>query len=201
VTDEASVVSQCLVRRNGGPGISTGPDGRIAENVISANGGAGISAPSSTLSDRNSVNHNGAPSVAGSRNRRFYLTQNKVVGSQALNACAPGYHFASLWEIHDTSALVWDTERGVLPLSPLDLGLGPPSNTGGWVRTGFVGISGATSGPGTKNCIAWTSGSGADLGTEAFLESEWASAPQATAPWKSLTQTCASLQQVWCVED
>ena len=33
--------------------------------------------------------------------RKFYLTKTEHNGAQALSACAPGYHMASLWEIHD----------------------------------------------------------------------------------------------------
>ena len=33
--------------------------------------------------------------------RAFYLTSSTHQGNAPLNACAPGFHFASMWEIHE----------------------------------------------------------------------------------------------------
>ena len=41
---------------------------------------------------------------------RFYLTKGTFNGGQALQAGARGFHFASFWEIHDVSALRYDTK-------------------------------------------------------------------------------------------
>jgi hypothetical protein len=81
--------------------------------------------------------------------RSFYITQTTHTGSQALTACAEGYHMASLWEIFDTSNLKYDT---VLGLTQDDSGFGPPSQIGGWIRTGRFA---STVGPaGAPNCDA-----------------------------------------------
>jgi hypothetical protein len=66
--------------------------------------------------------------------RKFYLTQDGYDGSQALSACAQGYHMASLWEILDPSNLSYDTSLGA---TVADSGSGPP-NGSGWIRTGFI---------------------------------------------------------------
>ena len=63
---------------------------------------------------------------------KYYLTSVSVPGDAALTACDPGFHMASLWEIHDTSNLQYDTGRG---LTQDDSGSGPPAALG-WIRTG-----------------------------------------------------------------
>jgi hypothetical protein len=44
--------------------------------------------------------------------RKFYITQDFFHATQALTACADGYHMASLWEIFDTTNLRYDTKLG-----------------------------------------------------------------------------------------
>jgi hypothetical protein len=44
--------------------------------------------------------------------RSFYLTQSLFTGSDALSACADGYHMASLWEVFDTTGLKYNTTLG-----------------------------------------------------------------------------------------
>jgi hypothetical protein len=90
--------------------------------------------------------------------RSYYLTQNLFTGANALTACEPGFHMASLWEIFDTSNLQYDTTRGY---TRADSGNGPPQNDDdlGWVRTGNIAGSGFTR-PGLANCSAWTSPDG-----------------------------------------
>jgi hypothetical protein len=79
------------------------------------------------------------------------LTKNSADGSQALTACAAGFHMASLWEIFDPSNLQYD---GTLGRTNDDSGFGPPTAdfflNGGWVRTGFG--SSATGAVGETNC-------------------------------------------------
>jgi hypothetical protein len=130
--------------------------------------------------------------------RKFYLTQDFVKGSQALNACAEGYHMASLWEIFDTSNLKYDTTLGT---TQDDSGSGPPTGFGGWIRTGYAS-SGDSLITGRDNCFAWTSDSDADRGTAANLTFAWDS-QQATRidPWDTSLHACLSLLKVWCVQD
>ena len=126
--------------------------------------------------------------------RSYYLTQIEHNGNQALTACAPGYHMASLWEIHDTSNLRYDTALGIT-LS--DSGFGPPSGIGGWIRTGSA-ASNATD-VGRANCINWTSASG--WGTVASPDPTWDEAPVVISPWSAGVVPCGSTFRVWCVQD
>jgi len=44
--------------------------------------------------------------------KSYYVTKTSHDGSEALTACAEGYHMASLWEIFDTSNLRYNTQLG-----------------------------------------------------------------------------------------
>src|SRR5262245_4784184 len=88
--------------------------------------------------------------------RKFYLTQSIFTGSEALTACAKGYHMASLWEILYVSNLKYDTKLGLtLP----DAGFGPPIEFG-WIRTGSDNDNSSNT-PGIANCFAYST----DVGT------------------------------------
>jgi hypothetical protein len=136
---------------------------------------------------------------AGKGQREFYLTKDEAfTGAQALNACAEGYHMASLWEIFDTSNFKYNITLG---LTSDDSGSGPPSGTVGWIHTG-AGSSGQTEGPGLDNCFAWTSSSSSDNGTRAYLIHVWETFPSARLdPWATGISNCDLQQRVWCVQD
>lgn len=139
------------------------------------------------------------PIVAQLQPRKFYLTQTTYTGSQALTACASGYHMASLWEIFDTSNLRYDT---VLGKTQDDSGFGPPSQILGWMRTGRFASSVDLAGGG--NCDAWTSADDADFGTVAGLNNDWTgdlNQGKNVRPWTAFANTCNSNQSVWCVQD
>jgi hypothetical protein len=74
--------------------------------------------------------------VASTVPRKYYMTRDRYDGAHALTACAAGYHMASLWEIHETSNLRYDTELG---LTRGDSGCGPPNSFSGWSGT-FAGL-------------------------------------------------------------
>ena len=129
--------------------------------------------------------------------KSFYLTQTGHTGSQALTACAEGYHMASLWEIFDTSNLRYNT---VLGFNNADSGFGPPTNTFAWIRTGLVAT--ASSSPGGGNCNAWTSASSMDNGTLVALPVVWDFANVTViSPWNSVTTGCSFPLRVWCMQD
>ena len=138
------------------------------------------------------------PIVAQLQPRQFYLTQTFHNGSQALTACAEGYHMASLWEIFDTSNLRYNTELG---FNNADSGFGPPTGNSGWIRTGAV--DNGFSVPGFGNCNAWISASSADRGTLAALTPFWDSLNVTViTPWQSgSTSGCNQTIKVWCVQD
>jgi hypothetical protein len=127
--------------------------------------------------------------------RKFYLTKNQYVGSQALTACAAGYHMAALWEIHEPALLRYDTELGA---TEDDSGFGPPAIPG-WIRTGNLSSSGP--GPGRSNCKAWTSAGGLDAGSTLQLDLGWEFDARAISPWQGSPQMCSLPHAVWCVQD
>jgi hypothetical protein len=138
--------------------------------------------------------------AAADPRRAFYLTNTPSDGSQALGACAPGFHMASLWEIHDVSTLRYatDEEGGTDVRRTGDSGFGPPAaGDFGWVRTGHIENTAATEGLG--NCSAWSTTDGS--GTIAGLGSPWGNPSAVLAPWDSVVLLCSLPALVWCVED
>ena len=138
-------------------------------------------------------------SAAGAKKdsrRGYYLSQTAVSGDQALAACVPGFHMASLYEIFDPSNLRYDTTFGV---TTADSGFGPPRRFG-WIRTGEIAQSTTTSVPGNANCMAWQSSSSAINGSLAGLD-PWTNAATGINPWRGTAASCQSIVNVWCVED
>ena len=127
--------------------------------------------------------------------RKFYLTKTDHNGAQALSACAPGYHMASLWEIFDPSNLRYNTDLG---LTLEDSGFGPPARSG-WIRTGFMNSSADLAGSG--NCNAWTSASADHNGSKVVLSPNWSLDGNITSPWNASHFSCSNVFQVWCVQD
>jgi len=134
--------------------------------------------------------------------KAFYLTLAKFNGYPSATvgpreACAQGFHMASLWEIYDVSNLRYatDAEAGGDVLRRGDSGQGPPSATSGWIRTGNV--SDDTSIGGEGNCNAWETDG---WGTIVRLQGTW----HQNSPierWEALFSSCSFLQSVWCFED
>lgn len=135
-----------------------------------------------------------APSTAPQRG--YYLTTTTHTGSQALFACAAGYHMASLMELHEPSVLRYETALGE---TADDAGAGPPIfNVYGWIRTGWRSDGRAI--PGESNCLAWTSDSSEQSGTVAWVSYQTSSQ---SGPWVLSTAHCDGLAmpRVWCVQD
>jgi len=103
--------------------------------------------------------------------RRYYLTPDYYNGDAAdgsdgdgAGVCNPGFHFASLWEIQDTSNLKYEPGLG---RTQSDSANGPPSYYTGWVRTAYYSNAGTVAGH--ANCSTWTSTSSDDHGTIIYL--------------------------------
>ena len=126
--------------------------------------------------------------------RKFYLTKDSFTGSQALTACAKGFHMASLWEILNVSTLLYKPKRG---LTQDDSGSGPPAYANGWIRTGYFAF--ADSSVGSGNCNAWTSGDSGDYGTFVWLSPAWEDGSLTVSPWKGAVSSCDTTLPVWCV--
>lgn len=128
--------------------------------------------------------------------RQYYVTKDHYPANQALTACAPGYHMASMWEIVDPSNLKYNTSLG---LTKDDSGQGPPVAVQGWVRTGYVANS--DGGTGVSNCNAWSATTGG--GSSASLEENWTGDNANFGVWYTYGYLCnpAFGLRVWCVED
>ena len=149
------------------------------------------------LTGRGQSNNVGGPPRFGPR--AFYLTNTEHNGSQVLTACADGYHMSSVWEILDLSNLSYNTTLG---FTQPDSGSGPPANTPGWIRTGFLS-DGTDGNPGSANCQSWMNGG--NFGTSVFLPSAWANTTSYPvtniSPWVPNTRSCSNPLRVWCVQD
>ena len=128
--------------------------------------------------------------------RYYYLTYTPVSGNQALGACATNYHMASLWEIMDTSHLIYDELIGEVTY---DSGEGPPSEIVGWVRTGTAGEE-DTFVAGKDNCQLWASDHWEHYGSLASLNSYW-NVDTAIPGWSTSVSRCDLSYRVWCVQD
>ena len=137
-------------------------------------------------------------SLANKGPRKFYLTKTEHNGAQALSACAPSYHMASMWEVFDLSNLRYDTALGD---TSADSGSGPPNLEGGqgWIRTGGLSNSAGISGIG--NCNAWTDAGAMVNGSFVFLPDVWGSDGPRISPWIAGASDCSNPKKVWCVED
>jgi hypothetical protein len=129
--------------------------------------------------------------------RKFYLTQNKVLGDKPLTACAAGYHMASIWEIRTPGILMYDNTLGQ---TDADSGSGPPiPSPFGWIRTGGSAGNDTTPGSGS-NCNLWSTTTGA--GTSAYIHPRFFDNAQPTAsPWVIASRFCRQPAQVWCISN
>jgi hypothetical protein len=126
----------------------------------------------------------------------YYVTEENKKPVEALAACAPGYHMASLWEILDPAELHYAQHvAGAQVLA--DQGSGPPAGFWGWVRTG--GDGSVANVAGQANCNVWTDTELGHFGTIVQLSPDWASAATAISPWEAKTWGCQQHAQVWCV--
>ena len=140
----------------------------------------------------------GAQSATAGGGRQFYLTATNYDADEALTACGPGTHMASLWEILDVSNLVYDGDHADAYVQD-DSGEGPPSRWNGWIRTGRNGSASATAG--TGNCLTWTSMDGGDQGTAVRLIGAWETPPGEIGTWDAGAYACSLSGPVWCVGD
>jgi hypothetical protein len=137
--------------------------------------------------------------------QRYYLTKGTYKGAQAKNACTPGFHMASLFEILVPSGLMYLQDTNVA-FTSADAGSGLPSNQQGWIRTGDQATGIAE--PGVGNCQAWASQSFSDWGTVVWFTPTWDRLFIPTADlhvfitpwWETLAAQCGANLHVWCVE-
>jgi hypothetical protein len=195
-------VTQC-----GGRGIEVSSQSLVVGNRVSNTGGAGIAmlgAPSAF--GGNIVTDAGLATTAravqgglattgnvcddgscGNAARRFYLTTTSFLGADAdaPGSCAPGFHFASRWELLDSGALSYDPALG---WTTQDSGSGPPM-AGGWIRMATDDDEqpcGTFGSPWSVNASTGTTASLSEGGT----------------PWVfSFSNPCGNPRPVWCIQD
>ncbi len=183
--NDNSVARNLRIENCGRDGVLAGTGSLVLDSTIRGVGDTGVSVSGSG----DSVSLRGTSiAIAGSRTiapkvretggnecdddlctfprKRFYLSPDSVQGDAALTHCAAGFHMASMWEMFDPSALVYDT---VLGETSSDSGQGPPSTQLGWVRTGWVSVASAIAGQG--NCKVWSDTSG--FGSVAAPDPHW----------------------------
>lgn len=209
-----SFVRGVSAQGNGGVGIAVGPFSSVLDSQSIQNGSGGIrveenasgtqfdNAGRSLLRGNLAVENgvlDGAPDLEGGRDgggnvcsdarcagrqRRYFLTTQPVLGSDAGSNCGDGFHVASVWELANPSALLYEDRLGFDP----DAGTGPPAGVPGWA---YVDPAGG-------HCADFTGS-----GTGSTLELERDAALQDVGPWDvSSGASCTSTQRrVWCVED
>jgi hypothetical protein len=200
VTLSGGLLEDSELTNNGGKGASLGAGVGYARNVftgnsVSVSGGHPIGG--NVCSDK-------LCSVSGAR--RFYLTPIAAANGAAAGAsCSAGFHIASIWEIHDPSALFYDVAHGATSLGsgqgvPAQTSGSPANDNVGWVLTG---IDDATALPnaGLVNCHAYTTGSASARGTILRIHGDLSAASPQVPPWTSNTAGCNEPWKVWCVED
>lgn len=211
-----ATVEYATVTGNNDNGIEA-TDGSAVKFVSAvSNSGAGFVLGVGSGFGANVSNGNGQDDDCGggvcTPERRYYLSLAGVSGGQVLNVCDDGFHTAALFEIWDTTALVYDGKRG---RTADDSGAGPPTNRWGWVR---VGNNDSLSDPsifideydaGLMNCNVWTSTTPGDQGSivrphpvfNFGVGSGGGNSRWYADPWETDWGDCAGVRPVWCVED
>lgn len=208
-----SVIKQSTAFGNFADGIRIdGSNGVIDDSTARNNGGQGFEMGHSSRFGKNSSTGNFAVDSCGggicSERKRYYATQGTFNGSQALPACASGFHMASLWEIRDPSNLAYDT---VLGQTNADNGTGPScyGSLLPWVRTGNVASTIETGWPGGGNCANWTTTNPLFFGSAAGPWCAWdfdhieanGEGTELFERWEVDSYSCDSERSVWCIED
>jgi hypothetical protein len=229
-TSDDSIISGTTIASAGADGMDVGDGSLVRDSVIRGSASAGLRGPGSAVFTSSAFSGNGGGDSVGAKAvggsycldqscsrfpmRRFYLTEGLFPADEAATqACAAGFHMASLWEIFDPSGLLYDTERGFLtfdsgqgPINAGGTGNNPAPSLFGWVRTGTNSEFGAVSGD--ANCDVWSSNSVNLTGTIAGLTRAWnpdpavfSATPSVVEPWSGALETCDNALRVWCVED
>ena len=141
--------------------------------------------------------------------KMYYLTRNSFDGGDAIKACDPRFHMASISEIKDPSNLQYATRSTpAYDAPPYDQVFGPPSDDMGyigWVRTGSFPIEG-----GPDYCDYSMSSFDHQRGTTLVLHTQLWGDPYNNL-YQSYTETESQKrpnnhhfthpQHVWCIED
>jgi hypothetical protein len=136
--------------------------------------------------------------------KMYYLTVTGFTGGDAIKACDPRFHMASISEIQDPSNLQYVTSTPAHDYdSPAyDQGLGPPSGRMGWIRLGYFTTDWVS-----DNRDLCMSSSDQQSGTTMSRRFLWDNPDQeqpasyAQLWWYTTKVSCSQPEPVWCVED
>ena len=208
----ASVIDGCTATANQGHGISL-PSGSVRGSTATSNlgkgGDFGVKVTFATsLFDANgggdvSGGHASGGNICGDGScttdgrKRYYLTSASVDGSLPKQACASGFHMASLFELHEPALLAYAPALG--EVSESGSGVSAPAGIDGWVRTGVPDYSGIVAGD--TNCNGYSTALAGDKGTTIRLLNSWSQPAIYSAPWQPFAIDCSAAKKVWCVED
>lgn len=190
---------------NGDDGIEIDGTGGVVDNsTANNNGNRGFHLAYSCTFGRNGSRENVNPDQCGggicSSKRRYYLTTGVFLGGEADNPsnCDAGFHFASIGELSQPSALIYDT---VLGHTLDDSGQGPPNSQFAWIRTG--GNASESTVPGDANCNNWGNSTGDYLGTRGSIGTSYLEVPVQlqSGGLRISSWPCDFEHRVWCVED
>lgn len=187
--NQTSLVRDCRIVGNAGYGIRFSDESSFYRgNVFAAN------ATGSVLLGRAGGSNLCDDALCSSVDRRrYYVTSGSYQGSAAgaPGVCAPGFHFASFFELVDPSSRIYDESLG------LSLGTGVPIGALGWFEVGTT-----LSDPSLR-CSGWSTNAGTGFGAQLAFGDLTSSGPPtpAASPWTASLVPCSPSLRVWCAED
>ena len=137
------------------------------------------------------------------RAKMYYITKNTFDGSDAIKACDPRFHMASISEIQDPGNLQYVTRSTTAYNAPAYEGFGPPSDHIGWVRTGSFPLAGVPDyGDFRMSSYDQQSGTTVWFRTPIRSDSYIDRFPSdSTTGWQMAQLSFSLSVPVWCVED
>ncbi|MDJ0789798.1 MAG: hypothetical protein QNK05_23625 [Myxococcota bacterium] len=213
--DDLAMVHRVRVDGSGLDGVRLGNGSVLTQSIVNSSGQFGGSLAFPTVFSHTMLRNNGRldgaafgdrsggiPTIGNycadltcgpaPRARRYYLTQDTFAGDEALDACAEGFHVASIYEISETGALRYDTTLG---RTDLDSGEGPPtdSNRFGWAF-----------GDDLQSCSGFTNPNAAAVeygATQLSLEDITGNPLAVSGGYLRRQVLCSQERPVWCIED
>ena len=170
----ASGVTRTSVRNNGMHGFNLGLSYKFGKNNVSSANGLANACGGGICTER----------------RRYYMSVSRSRGGGPLGLCLTGFHFASMWELINPSALAYDTRLGEVTD---DSGTGPPGYDLAWARNGYQSNGSSIRG----NCEAWTNNTSGEGNALMLTISSGGEQPT----WNNEFRRCDDLFPAWCVED
>jgi len=162
--------------------------------------------------DKALVDIPGNVGVAAARAKMYYLTRNIFDGGDAIKACDPRFHMASLFELQGNTELQYATSLSSAYVSANDEVSGTHIRPGdGWARPVFSAALPADRIPDLGDCEHWTtrslevSGTTVQSPVPSYDPNTYYDDPitnTVRGRWLAYSETsCMANLRVWCVED